>query len=78
MQTETNPIIAKFLASIPSAKTLRSMDRQKRFQVRSARHAAIRSAIAEANGNPAFSVKSTLIAQGFFFGARVAEKLGFY
>lgn len=57
--------------------SLKVMDRRQRLNSRAARHAALRSAIAEANGNPAFSVKNALIKQGFIFGARVAEKLGF-
>lgn len=77
MKTETTAF-AKFLASIPKAATQRAMDRRRRFEGRAQRHAAIRSAIAESYGDPAFSVQQSLLSQGYFFGVQVSKKLGLY
>jgi hypothetical protein len=81
MQTETNPTnptFARFLASIPKAAAQRSTDRRRRFEWRATRHAAIRAALTELNGDPAFSVQGNLLSQGHFFGMRVAKRSGLY
>ena len=77
MQTKTNPTaIARFLASIPKAAEQRAIDRRRRFEGRAQRHAAIRAAITESMAG--FSVQDALFAQGYFFGLRVAKRLGLY
>lgn len=77
MQTKTNPTFARFLASIPNTSTQRSVDRRRRLEGRTQRHAAIRAAITEAK-DTGFSVQDYLLSQGHFFGVRVAARIGLY